>query len=114
MKYSVDKQNDVVVISIQSSLEGGPDTMQIRDDVKERLGKGERRFLVDLSGAGFVNSTGIGVVVSVMSSIKSAGGMMKVSGVSDRARRAFVTTGVWQLFDSHGTQDEALKAFESA
>jgi anti-sigma B factor antagonist len=111
VRYSVDKQDNVVVIGIESSLEGGPDTMQIRDDVKERLAGGEKSFLIDMSGAGFVNSTGIGVVVSIMSSIKTAGGTLKVCGVSDRARRAFVTTGVWQLFDAYASREEAIGTF---
>jgi anti-sigma B factor antagonist len=111
MKYSVEKQGNVVLIAIQSSLEGGPDTMQIRYEVKEHLAKEERRFLIDMSGAGFVNSTGIGVVVSIMSSIKTAGGALKLCGVSDRARRAFVTTGVWQLFDACASREEALGSF---
>lgn len=111
MKYSVDKQGDVVLIAIQSSLEGGPDTMQIRDEVKGHLGKGDRLFVIDMSGAGFVNSTGIGVVVSIMSSIKTAEGTLKLCGVSDRARRAFVTTGVWQLFDAYASREEAFRTF---
>jgi anti-sigma B factor antagonist len=113
MKFNIEKHNDIVVIQLKRSLEGGPDTFEIRDDIKAQLGLGERRFLLNMENAGFVNSTGIGVVVSVMSSIRSAGGFLKICEVSDRARRAFVTTGVWQLFDVHKTQEEAIKAFEN-
>jgi anti-sigma B factor antagonist len=114
MKYSLDKTGDVVVIALKSSLEGGPDTFQIKDDVKARLAEGDGKFVLDMSDAKFVNSTGIGVVVSVLSSIKDNDGKLKVCGVSDRARRAFVTTGVWQLFEVHDTRDEALQALQSA
>ena len=114
MKFTIDKTDDIVVIALKASLEGGPDTYQIRDDVKGKLKEGDRRFLLDMSDAGFVNSTGIGVVVSMLSSVKTAGGVLKVCAVSDRARRAFVTTGVLQLFDVYETKDEALKAFNSA
>lgn len=111
MKFNVEKHNDVIVVALRASLEGGPDTYQIRDEVKAKLGEGDRRFLLDMTEAGFVNSTGIGVVVSMLSSIKSAGGELKVCGVSDRARRAFVTTGVWQLFDVYADRKEALASF---
>jgi len=112
MKFTIEKEKGVTVVALRASLEGGPDTYQIRDDVKGRLGEGERHFVLDMTEAGFVNSTGIGVVVSMLSSIKSAGGALKVCGVSDRARRAFVTTGVLQLFDVYNTRKEALDAFE--
>jgi len=114
MKFTIDKKDDITIIALRAALEGGPDTLQIRDEVKSRLGEGERRFLLDMQDAGFVNSTGIGVVVSMLSSIKSQGGMLKVCGVSDRARRAFVTTGVLQLFDVYPTQEDAIQAFNAA
>ena len=114
MKFAIEKRGDIVLLVIKASLEGGPDTFQIKDEVKAQLGKGERRFILDMKEAGFVNSTGIGVVVSCLSSIKGAGGTLKVSGVSDRARRAFVTTGVLQLFEVHPDLDDALKSFGAA
>lgn len=112
MKFTIDKQDDITVVALRASLEGGPDTYQIRDDVKAKLGDGDRRFLLDMTEAGFVNSTGIGVVVSMLSSIKQAGGELKVCGVSERARRAFVTTGVLQLFDVYGNRQEALDSYK--
>ena len=111
MKYSIDKENDIVVISVKSNLEGGPDTFQIKDDVTAKLGAGERKFILDMEKASFVNSTGIGVVIAVQSSISNAGGKLRVCSVSDRARRAFVVTGVWSLFDVCGDKAEALAAF---
>jgi anti-anti-sigma factor len=114
MKFGMEREGDVVVIALKASLEGGPDTFQIKDEVKSQLGKGERRFLLDMKDAGFVNSTGIGVVVSCLSSIKAAGGSLKVCGVSERARRAFVTTGVLQLFEVYPSREDALRAFGAA
>lgn len=111
MKFGMEKQGDVVVIELKSSLEGGPDTFDLKDEVKARLGEGSRKFVLDMEKAGFVNSTGIGVVVGAYSSIKHTGGQLNICGVSDRARRAFVVTGVWQLFNVFGTRDEALAGF---
>jgi anti-anti-sigma factor len=114
MKYSVEKQGDIVLVLLQSSLEGSPDTLALKNEVKAQLDSGSRRFLLDLKDAGFVNSTGIGVVVSIMASIKEHDGRLKVCGVSDRARRAFATTGVWALLESYATQDLARAAFEES
>jgi len=114
MKYDIEKKGDVILLSLKSNLEGGPDTFDLKDEVKSQLGHGNRRFILDMKNAGFVNSTGIGVVVSILSSIKTDGGMLKVAGVTDRVRRAFVTTGVWALFDSHSTVEDALTAFHKS
>jgi len=113
MKYELEKQGDIVVISLKSSLEGGPDTYQIKDDVKAELDKETKKFVLNMKGAGFVNSTGIGVIVAVLSSIKESDGTLRVCGVSDRARRAFITTGVWQLFDVMDDCKEALSSLSA-
>ena len=113
MKYAIEKEGNAVVIQLKASLEGGPDTFQIKDDIKDHLANGERKFVLDMSSAGFVNSTGIGVVVGILSSVKDSEGALKLSGVSDRARRAFVVTGVWQLFDAYDTLADAKAAFSA-
>jgi anti-anti-sigma factor len=110
MKFDIRKDGDIVVITPQGSLEGGPDTFQIKDDVKAHLGQGEKRFVLDMSQVGFVNSTGIGVVVSLLSSIMAVQGRLHVCKVSDRARRSFVVTGVWALFKTFDTLEDAKKA----
>jgi len=112
MKFGMEKKGDVILIELRKSLEGGPDTFEIKDEVTALLAKGERKFVLDMSAASFVNSTGIGVVVAMQSSITNAGGQLKICKVGDRARRAFVVTGVWALFDVYDTQEEAFKAFQ--
>ena len=114
MKFAIDKKQGVVVIELKASLEGGPDTFDLKDEVKARLSQGERKFVLDMTSAGFVNSTGIGVVVGIFSSIKQAEGTLNICGVSERARRAFVVTGVWSLFDVCENRDEALAKLAGA
>ncbi len=114
MKFSIDKEGDVIQIVLKSNLEGGPDTFQLKDEVTAKLDEGERKFLLDMEKASFVNSTGIGVIIAVQSSITNTGGVLRVCNVSDRARRAFVVTGVWSLFTVHDSVDEAMGAFSAS
>ncbi len=114
MKFAIEKKNGVVAIELKASLEGGPDTFDLKDEVKARLSQGDRKFLLNMTHAGFVNSTGIGVVVGIFSSIKQAEGKLHICGVSERARRAFVVTGVWGLFDVFDDCEEALKKLAEA
>ena len=111
MKFTVETTDGVVVIELKKSLEGGPDTFEIKDEIATRLSAGERKFLLDMTASSFVNSTGIGVVVAAQSSITNAGGQLKICGVGDRARRAFVVTGVWSLFDVYDNRKEAMDSF---
>jgi len=111
MKYSVEKINEVLVITLTGNLEGGPDTYKIKDEVTTNLESGSRKFVIDMAKANFVNSTGIGVLVACYTSVTNAGGQIAVANVSDKARRAFVVTGVWNLFSSYDSVEDAIAGF---
>jgi stage II sporulation protein AA (anti-sigma F factor antagonist) len=111
MRFDMQRDGDIVVITPRGSLEGGPDIFQVKDEVKTYLTKGDRKFILDMAQVGFVNSTGIGVAVSLLSSIMGNQGTLHVCAVSERARKSFVVTGVWGLFKSFDTLAEAKAAF---
>jgi anti-anti-sigma factor len=111
VKYDVKEIKDICVIELKGNLEGGEDTFEIKDEVAKQIAAGKRKFVIDFDKTRFVNSTGIGVVVACHKSVADAEGAMKVCSVSDKARRAFVVTGVWSLFSSYDNQDQAVGAF---
>jgi len=112
MKYSVEKINEVLVITLNGNLEGGPDTYKIKDEVTTALEAGSRKFVIDMGKASFVNSTGIGVLVACYTSVTNSAGQIAVCSVSDKARRAFVVTGVWNLFQSYDSIEDAIAGFQ--
>jgi anti-anti-sigma factor len=112
VKYDVHQINDICVIELKGNLEGGEDTFEIKDEVTKQLGESVTKFVIDFDKTRFVNSTGIGVIVACHKSIADAEGQMKVCSVSDKARRAFVITGVWSLFSSYDNRDLAVGAFQ--
>lgn len=112
MKYSVETRDDITLIILKGSLEGGEDTFAIKDEVTKKLEEGGRKFIIDMEKTGFVNSTGIGVIVAIHTSVKDNGGQLKICNVSDKSRRAFVVTGVWSMFSTYDSRDEAIGAFK--
>ncbi len=114
MKFSSRKAGDVVVYDLKGGLEGGPDTYKIKEAVKQQLDQGERKFLLNLDGVDYVNSTGVGIVVSVYSSIMNAGGVMKICNANDRVSRIMMVTKLLEVFESFYGEEEALKSFGSA
>lgn len=114
MMFSSRMVGDVVVIDLKGGLEGGPDTFAIKDDVKKLMERGHRKFLLNMDGVDYVSSTGVGIVVSVYSSIMSAGGAMKISNANQRVSRIMMITKLLEVFDSYYQEEEAIQAFQSA
>lgn len=114
MKFKSRTEGDVVVLELKGGLEGGPDSYQLKDEVRQLLEKGDRKFLVNLDRVDYVNSTGIGIIASVFSSITNAGGQMKICNANDKVSRVMMVTKLLEVFDSHKLEEEALQAFQSS
>ena len=114
MKFNSRMVGDVVVYDLKGGLEGGPDTFAIKDDVKTQMEQGHRKFLLNMDGVDYVSSTGVGIVVSVYSSIMSGGGVMKISNANQRVSRVMMITKLLEVFDSYYKEEEAIQAFQSA
>lgn len=113
MKSDSRMVGDVVVYDLQGGLEGGPGTFAIKDDVKRQMEQGHRKFLLNMGGVDYVSSIGMGIVVSVYSSIMSGGGAMKISNANLRVSGVMKSTKLLEVFDSYPEEEEALRAFKS-
>ena len=110
MNFSVDRVEDVVILEVKGDLWGGFEAFQLKDEVGSWLRRGERRFLLDLTGR-HLNSAGIGILVAILTGVRQAGGDLRLSAVGERARRALNVAGVLPLFEVHADRHQALRAW---
>jgi anti-anti-sigma factor len=64
-----------------------------------------------MDGVGFVNSTGIGIITSVYSSITGAGGNLKICNANAKVSKVMMITKLLEVFDSYYAEEDALRAF---
>ena len=111
MRYSIEKQDRIVVARILENMWGQIEDYQLKEDLSEEIKKGRQKFVIDFAPTVSVNSIGIGIVVSSMVSIRHGGGRLRISGMRDRVRAAFDVTGVTGILDIHDTLEDALTDF---
>ena len=111
MKFTPRKEGDVVVFDLKGSLEGAPENFAIKDAIKEQLDKGERKFLLNMDKVTFVNSTGIGIIVTAYTSITNAQGVMKICNANEKVSRVMMITKLLTVFESFYDEKEALASF---
>ncbi len=114
MKFSHRKDGDVVIFDLKGDLVGGPDTYKIKEAVTDLLEEGERKILLNMNKVDFVNSTGVGIIVSVFTSIQNAGGQMKLCNANEKVSRIMMITKLLEVFESYYDCDEAIRAFAKA
>lgn len=104
---------DATIIDITGDLDLAT-APALRQLVVELLGAGHRRFVVDLSAAGFVDSIGLGVFVAVRKRARMHDGEVEIVCPQARIARLFQMVDLDRVFRLHATLDAALGALGSA
>lgn len=102
--------NAVVVVQVEGQLVVG-NRHELKDLVQAALDKGERRLLVDFSRTGYIDSSGLGALVSISKRIREMGGELRLSGLNDDLRSLFELTKLDTLFAITETPEQALTSF---
>jgi anti-anti-sigma factor len=96
-------ESGVAVIVISGRLALGGETEKLSAALDKLLTLDSKQIVFDISGLEYVDSSGVGTLVSCLTKLKKAGGQMKVAGANPRIRRIFSMTGVesmMSLYDS--------------
>lgn len=112
MKYSFSEKYNTVIITFKGNVMGGPDAATFHDELKELAEKGKTNIVGDLSKVKFMNSSGLGIMITAMTSMRKAGGDFKICGASDRIESLLIVTKLITVFDHYKTLDEAVEAYQ--
>ena len=112
MKIDVQIIGDVMVLDVRGKLMGGPETIAVHDKVKVLAEEGKKKVIIDLSHVAWMNSSGLGTMMGCLTSLKNAGGELKLSGVTEKVKSLFIITKLITIFDTYDTVDDAVKSFE--
>ena len=111
MSFSVRKDpKGIVVISVDGQLIVG-NRHELKQKVLEALDRGDRKFLVDFSSTGYIDSSGLGVLVSLSKKVREVDGDLRLSGLNDDLRTLFELTKLDTLFAISETADKAIASF---
>lgn len=95
------------VLVLSGRLVLGKDLEVFETAVRSLLEQGDRRFVLDATALEYLDSAAVGALVASMSSVKKAGGDLRLAGASPRIMRVFTITGVDKLISSYATVAEA-------
>jgi len=102
---------DVTILVLSGKLMGSEDAAHFQNLIKELLSGGRKKILLNLGNLSWINSTGLGILISGYSSVKNAGGVMKLTNVAERIQAVFLITKLSTVFETYQTEDEALVTF---
>ena len=111
MDISVRKRSQVQLILLRGQLRLGPAVDDLRQTIDEALGNGDTRFVINLAEVPMIDSSGIGLLVCFLASIKHRGGSLKLVQPSKFATQTLRMVGVLNLFEVFDDNDAAVQSF---
>ena len=111
MKITQREVDNAVVLDLNGKLTGGPDAETFREVFKSLIDQGKKNVVVNLEKVSWINSTGLGILISGYTSVRRGGGDLVIMHASDRIESILYVTKLNLLFKSYETEDEALKGF---
>ncbi len=111
MKVSTRQVDGVTILDLSGRIVLGEGSIQLRDAVKELTAKGQKHILLNLSDVNYIDSSGLGEMVSAYTSVKNAGGELKLLGLTKKVHDLLQITKLYTVFDVKDDEASAVSAF---
>ncbi|HEX2929302.1 MAG TPA: STAS domain-containing protein [Candidatus Binatia bacterium] len=103
---------DVTVLDMSGKITIGEGSVALRTAIRRLLEEGKKRILLNLSGVSYVDSSGIGELVSSYTAINKEGGQLKLLNLTQKIQDLLAITKLLTVFDTYDSEAEALNSFK--
>lgn len=110
MEINVRNVDKAVVLDINGEIDlyNAP---EIKSKITELMESGKSDIIINLEKVSYIDSSGIGVLISSLSNLKKAGGSLKIINVFASVRKVFELTKLTSFFDIYDSEDDAMKSY---
>ncbi len=103
---------DVTVLDMSGKITIGEGSVALRTAIRRLLEEGKKRILLNLAGVSYVDSSGIGELVSSYTAINKEGGQLKLLNLTQKIQDLLTITKLLTVFDVYENEAEALNSFK--
>jgi len=112
MKLTDRMIGDVAVLDLSGKLLGGPPASdEIKDKIYALIDQGVTKVVVNLADVSRMNSSGLGLLIAALTSLRNKDGNLKLAGINELMEGVLVMTKLDTIFESHPNAEEAAKSF---
>ena len=111
MKTSTRQVVGVSIVDCSGRITLGEGSVILRDTVRELLAKGQKKILLNLGEVTYIDSSGIGELVSAFTTVRNQGGELKLLNLTKKVHDLLQITKLYTVFDVRDDEAGAVKAF---
>jgi anti-sigma B factor antagonist len=113
MKASTRQKQDIIIVDLSGQIKLGEGSSVLRDTVKDLLGKGRKKILLNLADINYIDSSGVGELVSAFTSVRNQGGELKLLHLTKKVHDILQITKLYTVFVVKDDEAEAIAAFNN-
>jgi anti-sigma B factor antagonist len=103
--------DDVEVIKVSGRIELGEGSAAIREVVRDLLARGRKKIVLDLADVDYIDSAGLGALVSAFTSVRNEGGDLKLVYLTKKVQDLLQMTKLYTVFEIFDDETAAIKSF---
>jgi len=111
MKASTRQVSGITIVDLSGRITLGEGSVVLRDTIKDLLGKGSKKILLNLGDVSYIDSSGIGELVSAFTSVQRQGGDLKLLNLTKKVHDLLQITKLYTVFDVKDDEAAAVGAF---
>jgi anti-sigma B factor antagonist len=102
---------DVSVVDVAGRITLGEGSSALRDLLREMVGKGQKKILLNVGEVSYIDSSGIGELVSGFTTVTNSGGELKLLNLNKRVKDLLQITKLYTVFEVHDDEAAAIRSF---
>jgi anti-sigma B factor antagonist len=114
MKIKTRQVDGVTIMDCSGRITLGEGSVTLRDAVRDLLGKGSKQILLNLGDVTYIDSSGIGELVSAYTTVKNQGGDLKLLNLTKKVHDLLQITKLYTVFDVKDDEASAVASFARA
>jgi len=111
MKVATRQVDGITILDLSGRITLGEGSVTLRDTVHDVLAKGQKKILLNLGEINYIDSSGIGELVSGFTSVRNAGGELKLLNLTKKVHDLLQITKLYTVFDIWDNETSAISAF---
>ena len=112
MKANTRQVNGVMIVDLSGRITLGEGSVILRDTVRDLVGKGNKKILLNLGEVNYIDSSGIGELVSAFTTVRNQGGELKLLNLTKKVHDLLQITKLYTVFDLKDNETAAIKSYK--
>ncbi len=112
MKANTRQVDGVTIVDLSGRITLGEGSVLLRDTVRDIISKGNKKILLNLADVNYIDSSGIGELVSAFTTVRNQGGELKLLRLTKKVHDLLQITKLYTVFDVKDDESAAIKAFK--